>query len=114
MKNQQLIKLKNINFENNTEFEFYQEFSNTQGELDQENNGNRLTKDYSFSIVFAQTNYVNQYVLISGGNFLAPGNRVKVGVVHGDKLTYIDSVYGDFSNVVKTSNSHPHSLQLNA
>ena len=46
------MTLKNINFENNTEFEFYQEFSNTQGELDQENNGNRLTKDYSFSIVF--------------------------------------------------------------
>ena len=33
--------LLEVNFENNTEFEFYQEFSNTQGELDQENNGNR-------------------------------------------------------------------------
>lgn len=67
---------------------------------------------HSFSFVFAQTNYVNQYVFTSGGNFLAPGNRVKVGVVHADKLTYIDSVFGDFSNVVKIQKRGRHAQAI--
>ena len=46
------MTLKDITFESNTEFEFYQEVSNIPDLLDQENTGNRLTKDYSFSISF--------------------------------------------------------------
>jgi len=46
------MSLKDINFESDTEFEFYQEVSNIPDLLDQENTGNRLTKDYSFAIVF--------------------------------------------------------------
>jgi len=67
---------------------------------------------HSFAYVFAQTNYVNQYVLTSGGNFLSPGNKVKLGVVNGNNLTYIDSVSGDFSNVVKIQQRgrHAHAI----
>jgi hypothetical protein len=50
------LKLNDINFENDTEFEFYQEVSNVPDLLDQETTGTKLTKDYSFSVVFQNTN----------------------------------------------------------
>ena len=53
--------LNDINFENNTEFEFYQEISSVPDLLDQENTGTKLSKDYSFSIKFQDTNW-NQYI----------------------------------------------------
>jgi hypothetical protein len=50
------MKLNDVNFENNTEFEFYQEVSNVPDLLDQETAGSKLSKDYSFSIVFQNAN----------------------------------------------------------
>jgi len=50
------MKLNNVNFESNTEFEFYQEVSNIPDLLDQESTGTKLTKDYAFSIVFQNSN----------------------------------------------------------
>ena len=50
------MQLNDVNFESNTEFEFYQEVSNIPDLLDQETTGNKLTKDYAFSIVFQNIN----------------------------------------------------------
>ncbi len=50
------MKIYDVNFETNTEFEFYQEISNVPDLLDQETTGTKLTKDYAFSIVFQNTN----------------------------------------------------------
>ena len=49
------MKLFDINFESDTEFEFYQEVSNVPDLLDQETTGLKLTKDYAFSVVFKNT-----------------------------------------------------------
>jgi len=50
------MKLNDVKFEGNTEFEFYQEVSNIPDLLDQETSGTKLTKDYAFSIVFQNVN----------------------------------------------------------
>jgi hypothetical protein len=50
------MKINDINFESDTEFEFYQEISNVPDLLDQESTGTKLTKDYAFSIVFQNAN----------------------------------------------------------
>ena len=49
------MKLYDVIFETDTEFEFYQEVSNIPDLLDQETSGTKLTKDYAFSIVFQDT-----------------------------------------------------------
>jgi hypothetical protein len=55
------MSLNDVNFENNTEFEFYQELSNVPDLLDQENTGSKLCKDYSFLIRFQDSNW-NEYI----------------------------------------------------
>lgn len=50
------INLNKINFDLDTEFEFYQPVSNIPDLLDQETTGNKLSKDYSFSIKFLKSN----------------------------------------------------------
>ena len=55
------MSLNDVNFENNTEFEFYQELSNVPDLLDQENTGSKLCKDYSFLIKFQDSNW-NEYI----------------------------------------------------
>ncbi len=55
------MHLYDINFENNTEFEFYQETTNVPDLLDQENTGTKLCKDYSFAIKFQDSNW-NEYI----------------------------------------------------
>ena len=51
-----LEQTNNIKFDNDTEFEFYQQVSNVPDLLDQETTGNKLAKDYSFSIKFLKSN----------------------------------------------------------
>jgi hypothetical protein len=46
------MKINNLTFESDTQFEFYQEKSNVPDLQDQENTGTKLTKDYSFAILF--------------------------------------------------------------
>jgi hypothetical protein len=46
------MKLNNLTFESDTEFEFYQEVSNIPDIQDKETTGTKLTKDYSFAIMF--------------------------------------------------------------
>jgi hypothetical protein len=46
------MKINDITFESDTDFEFYQEVSNIPDLQDQENTGTKLTKDYSFAIKF--------------------------------------------------------------
>jgi hypothetical protein len=45
--------------------------------------------------------YVKQYFYTSGGNFLAPNNKVKIAAIDGNKDKSIDSIKGDFSDAVK-------------
>ena len=46
------MKINDIKFDSDTEFEFYQEVSNIPDLQDQETTGTKLTKDYSFAIMF--------------------------------------------------------------
>lgn len=46
------MQIKDISFDQDTDFEFYQEISNIPDLQDQENTGYKLAKDYSFSILF--------------------------------------------------------------
>ncbi len=50
--NEDGMKIENLKFENDTEFEFYQEVSNIPDLINQETTGSKLSKDYSFSIMF--------------------------------------------------------------
>lgn len=52
------------------------------------------------SLAMAQDTYTHQYFFSSGGQFMAPGNKVSVGYVKNDNVAYIDNVRGDFSNAV--------------
>lgn len=52
------------------------------------------------TLAMAQETYTHQYFFTSGGQFLAPGNKVAVGYVKNNNVEYMDYVRGDFSNVV--------------
>jgi hypothetical protein len=72
------MKINDINFESDTEFEFYQEISNVPDLLDQESTGTKLTKDYAFSIVFQNA---NSDKLVKDIKLNSSKPKVSVGVI---------------------------------
>lgn len=65
------MKLFDINLEQSTELEFYQEISNIPDLLDQENSGTKLTKDYSFKIKFedSSSNKLTKTIKLNSSKF---------------------------------------------
>lgn len=73
------LQIKDINFETDCEFEFYQEISNIPDLLDQESTGAKLTKDYSFSILFLnnQSDKFIKDIKLNSSKFLITDDEYK-------------------------------------
>lgn len=50
---------------------------------------------------YAQNDYTKQYFFTSGERSFSEGNNLKVGVIKGNTVKYIDSLRGDFGNTIK-------------